>query len=306
LGSSHYKHFFERVYLMHKHNKAWIYLFILPTFIIFLTFFLIPIITVFVTGFTEWNGFNAPHFVGFDNYKKVFFDDNTFWVSLKNLFLWSFIAVFVHVPFGVLVAFILYKQPFGGRFVRGVFMIPNVIALSAWAIIYRFIFNDEIGILNTLIRNIGFSNFHANWFFDKSYGFYGISLTWVFYAVIVTLLVLSDLMAIPKELHEAAKIDGASERQINFLINLPLVLGSIGTSVILSIIGRITMFESIFLTTKGGPGNSTYNISLMLYDGIINYKNGYANAVATIMILLGVGVLIITTKIFKLNKSAYN
>lgn len=291
---------------MHKHNKIWIYLFILPTFLVFLTFFLVPIVTVFVTGFTEWNGFNAPHFIGFANYKKVFMDDNTFLVSLRNLLLWSLIAAFVHVPFGAWVAFILFKQPFGWRFVRGVFMIPNVIALSAWAIIYRFIFNDQIGVLNSFIRGIGFSDFHANWFFDKSYGFHAVSLTWVFYAVIVTLLVLTDLMAIPKELHEAARIDGASERQIHFLINLPLVRGALGTSVILSVIARITMFESIFLTTKGGPGNSTYNISLMLYDGIINYKDGYANAVATIMILLGVGVLILTTKIFKLNRSAYN
>lgn len=291
---------------MHKHNKIWIYLFILPTFIVFLAFFFIPIITVFVTGFTEWNGFNAPHFVGVANYKKVLFDDNTFWVALRNLFSWSLIAAFVHVPFGALVAFILYKQPFGWRFVRGVFMIPNVIALSAWAIIYRFIYNDQVGILNTFIRNIGFPDFHANWFFDKNYGFHAVTLTWVFYAVIVTLLVLTDLMAIPKELHEAARIDGASEFKINILINLPLVRGALGTSVILSIIARITMFEAIFLTTKGGPGNSTYNISLMLYDGIINYKDGYANAVATIMILLGVGVLVITTKIFKLNRSAYN
>ncbi|WP_274362046.1 carbohydrate ABC transporter permease [Paenibacillus thermotolerans] len=291
---------------MQKYNRLWIYLFILPTLVVFLSFYLVPIITVFTTGFTEWNGFNAPRFIGFENYKKVFYYDNTFWVSLTNLFWWSVYAVFVHVPFGALVAFILYKQPFGWRFVRGVFMIPNVIAISAWAIIYRFIFNDQVGLLNNFIRKIGFPEFHVNWFYNGSYAFSAVTLTWVFYAVIVTLLVLTDLMAIPKELHEAARIDGASELKINLLVNLPLVRGAIGTSIILSIIARITMFEAIFLTTKGGPGNTTYNISLLLYEGIINYENGYANAVATIMVILGVGVMVLTTKVFKMNRSAYN
>jgi raffinose/stachyose/melibiose transport system permease protein len=291
---------------MYKYNKVWVYLFILPTLLVFLTFYFIPIVTVFFSGFTEWNGFNAPKFNGLANYKMIFFYDNTIWVSLWNLLLWSLIAAFIHVPFGALVALIIFKRPPGWRFVRGVFMIPNVIAISAWAIIYRFIFNDQIGILNNLIRKIGFPNFHANWFFEPQYSFSAITLTWVFYAVIVTLLVLSDLMAIPKELHEAAKIDGATETQINLRINLPLIRGALGTSVILAVISRITMFEGIFLTTKGGPGNSTYNISIMLYDGIINYQFGYANAVATIMIILGVGVLAITTKVFKMNASAYN
>jgi raffinose/stachyose/melibiose transport system permease protein len=291
---------------MHKYSRIWIYLFILPTLFVFLTFYLVPIITVITTGFTQWNGFDAPRFVGLANYRKVFFYDNTLWVSLKNLFWWSFYAVVVHVPFGALVAFILYKRPFGWRFVRGVYMIPNVIALSAWAIIYRFMFNDQVGLLNNTIRKIGFADFKVNWFYTPGYSFNAVTLTWVFYAVIVTLLVLTDLMSIPKELHEAARIDGASETQINFLINLPLVRGALGTSVILSIIARITMFEAIFLTTQGGPGNSTYNISLMLYEGIINYENGYANAVATIMIILGVGVMVLATRVFKMNKSAYN
>ncbi|SEN05671.1 carbohydrate ABC transporter permease [Paenibacillus sp. OV219] len=291
---------------MYKYNKLWVYLFIVPTLLVFLTFYFVPILTVFTTGFTEWNGFNAPKLVGFDNYKMIFTDDNSLTVSLINLFKWSIIAAFIHVPFGALVAFIIFKRPVGWRFVRGVFMIPNVIAVSAWAIIYRFIFNDQMGLLNNFIRKLGFSNFHTNWFFDTQYAFSAISLTWVFYAVIVTLLVLSDLMAIPKELHEAAKIDGATEAQIHWRINLPLIRGSLGTSVILSVIARITMFEAIFLTTKGGPGNSTYNISVMLYDGIINYQFGYANAVATIMIILGIGVLAITTKVFRMNKSVYN
>lgn len=281
-------------------------MFLTPAIILFLMFYLVPILTVFATGFTQWDGFNPPEFVGTLNYGKLFFYDNTFLMSMKNLVLWSLIAASIHVGFGVIVAFLLYKKYFGWKFVRGVFMIPNVIALAAWALIYRFIFNDEIGVINNFIRGIGFPDFHINWFFESPAAFITITLTWVFYAVYVTLVVLTDLMAIPEELHEAALIDGASKWQVIKEIDFPLIKNAIGTSVILAVTSRIAMFEQIVLTTRGGPGNDTYNIPLMLYEGIINYKFGYANAAATVMILLGVLVMWFVSRAFRMNKQVYN
>ncbi len=287
-------------------TKIWIYLFLTPAVIVFLMFYLVPIITVFLTGFTKWDGFNPPLFVGFANYIKLMFYDDTFLISMKNLLLWSIIAATVHVGFGVIIAFLLYKKYFGWKFVRGVFMIPNVIALAAWALMYRFIFNDEIGVINNLIRGLGFVDFHVKWFFESPAAFITITLTWVFYAVYVTLVVLTDLMAIPEELHEAATIDGASKWQIMCEIDFPLIKNAIGTSVILAITSRIAMFEQIVLTTRGGPGNDTYNIPLMLYEGIVNYQFGYANAAATVMILLGILVMWVVTRTFRMNKQVYN
>lgn len=128
---------------LEKKNYKWIYLFLLPSLLIFLVFYLQPIITVFYTSLTKWDGFNSPSFIGFQNYVDMF-QNEAFLISLKNIVLWSLIAGTLHVGFGVLVAFVLYHKPKGWKFTRTVFMIPNVISAAAWAMIYKFIFNDEI------------------------------------------------------------------------------------------------------------------------------------------------------------------
>ena len=136
---------------LEKRNYKWIYLFLLPSVVVFLIFYLQPIITVFYTSLTKWDGFNSPQFIGLKNYMDMFTND-AFLISLKNIVLWSVIASTLHMGFGVLVAFILYHKPRGWKFTRGVFMIPNVISAAAWAMIYKFIFNDDMGFLNNIIR----------------------------------------------------------------------------------------------------------------------------------------------------------
>lgn len=286
--------------LNNRSTKVWIYLFVLPTIIIFAVFYLVPIITVITTSFTKWDGFNPVEFIWFENYKKLFTQPE-FLISLKNILLWSIIAATFHVGFGVLIAFLLYRRPFGWKFVRSVFMIPNVIAMAAWAVIYRFFFNNDFGILNNMIRVIN-PSFNVAWFYESPYAFWAITFTWVFYAVIVTLIVLTDLMAIPTELHEAASIEGASSWQTILRIDLPLIKNAVGVSMILSMTARIAMYEAIALTSRGGPGDDTMSIPLILVNAITNMKYGYANASAVAMIIIGIAILFIVQKCFKMNE----
>lgn len=285
--------------------KWWIAIFLLPTILVLGFFYIVPIITVFITGFTSWDGMDSPSFNGLENYINLITYDNTFLIAMRNLFFWALIAATVHVGFGTLVAFILYKGYTGWRFVRAVFMIPMIISAAAWAMIYKIIFNDEIGVINNFVRSIGFSNFHMQWFFESPAAFFAVTFTWLFYSIYVTLIVYNDLMAIPKEVHEAALLDGASEWQITRYINLPLVKNAIGTGIILSVTARIAGFEEVALTSGGGPGNDTYNITLMLYEGLVNYQYGYANAAATVMILLGILVMVFVNRAFKMNEKIY-
>lgn len=282
-------------------NLLSIYLFILPTLVIFLLFYLMPIVTVIITSFTKWDGFNTPQFILFDNYRKLF-NNSLFVQALKNLILWSIIAATIHVGYGIIVALVLNKKPFGWSFTQTVFMIPNVISISAWAMIYKYFFRNDIGILNTIIRFFN-PNFNANWFFEAPYAFWAITLTWVFYAVVVTLLVQGDLMAIPQQLHEAAKIDGVNAWQMIWKIDLPLCRNSIGTGVICSITARIAMYESVYLTTNGA-GN-TMSIPLLLVRAIQDSNYGYANTYAVIMLILGVLTLLAVNKVFRMNESVY-
>ena len=280
---------------------TWIYLFILPTFVIFLMFYLVPIITVFFTSFTDWDGFNSPRFNGIDNYLRLF-RSSSFKESLFNLLGWSLIAATLHVGFGALVAFVLYRKPFGWRFTQTVFMIPNVISIAAWSMIYKYFFRDDIGMLNTILRNFN-PDLHINWFFEEPYAFWAITLTWVFYAVVVTLLVMGDLMAIPDSIHEAARIDGANTWQSVWKIDLPLCRNAIGTGVICSITARIAMYESIYLTTNGAGG--TMNFPMILVRAVQDSEYGYANVSAVMMIIIGLITLAVVNRVFRMNESVY-
>ncbi len=289
--------------ILERRSFKWVYFFLLPTLVLFVLFYLIPIITVFYTSFTKWDGFNQPVFNGIDNYIRLF-NIGSFRNSLVNLGAWSLIAMTLHVGFGVLVAFLLFQKLKGWKFVRAVFMIPNVISVAAWAMIYRFIFNDDFGLLNNIIRVFD-PGFSVNWFFKSPYAFWAVTFTWLFYAVIVTLIVLGDLMAIPKSLHEAADIDGAKGIHKLLYIDLPLCKSSIGTGIILSITSRIAMYEAIALTTRGGPGNDTMNLALILVKSLNDYNYGLANATAMLMFVFGILVMQIINKTMKLGESHY-
>lgn len=279
---------------------ARIYLFLLPTMILFALFYLMPIITVLFTSFTKWDGFSAPQFIGVKNYLRLF-RQSSFLISLRNLLNWSLIAIIGHVGFGVMIAFFLFQKPVGWKVVRSTFMIPNVVSAAAWAMIYKFIFNNEFGVLNSLIRKI-IPGFSVNWFYQSPAAFWAVTFTWLFYAVIVTLIVLGDLMAIPKETLEAAKIDGANGMQLTRYIKLPLCRNAIGTSVILSVTSRIAMYENIALTTRGGPGDDTMGLALILVNNITDYNYGLANATAMIMFVIGILTLLVINRAFRMNE----
>ena len=284
-------------------NYKWIYLFLLPTIVIFAMFYVIPIAEVFITSFTKWDGFNAPTFNGLTNYFNLF-GSSSFLLALKNLFWWCVIALFLHVGFGTLVAFVLYQRPRGWKLTRTVFMIPNVISAAAWAMIYKFIFNNDFGILNGFLRLFN-PDFNVQWFYKSPWAFWAVTLTWLFYAVIVTLIVLGDLMNIPQELNEAAVIDGATGWQLIRHIQLPLCRASIGTGVICSLTARIAMYEQIALTTAGGPGDDTMSLPILLVKGIMDYRYGYANAVGVVMFVVGLLILAVVNRMFRMDESDY-
>jgi raffinose/stachyose/melibiose transport system permease protein len=286
---------------LNRKKMIWIYLFLLPSIAIFLLFYLMPIVTVFITSFTEWDGFNPIKFNGINNYIKLF-KSPLFSESLKNLLGWSLIAATFHVGYGVLVALVLFRKPIGWKFTRMVFMIPNVIPISAWAMIYKYFFRNDIGVLNQFLR-IFYPDIDINWFFERPYAFWAITLTWAFYSVVVTLLVMGDLMAIPDSIHDAAKIDGANSFQVMKWIDMPLSRNAIGTGVICSITARIAMYEGILLTTNGA-GN-TMNFPMVLVRSIQDAKYGYANVSAVVMIVIGLLTLAIVNKAFRMNESVY-
>ena len=293
-------------------NFKWIYAFLLPTIIIFVMFYVQPIVVMLTTSFTKWDGFNDPAFNGISNYIKLFTNSASA-ASIKNLHQLEELATmgvdYAAVPYALYMKSLEHSLTTSGaeKFKEDwekLFMIPNIISAAAWALIYRFIFNDQMGVLNSVIRVFN-KDFSVQWFYQSPYAFWAVTLTWLFYAVIVTLIVLNDLMAIPKELIEAAKLDGANGWQLIRFVELPLCRISIGTGMLCSITSRISMYEAIALTTAGGPGDDTMSLSVLLVRAITDYNYGFANAIGVIMFLIGLLVMYIVTKAFRMNDSIY-
>jgi raffinose/stachyose/melibiose transport system permease protein len=285
-----------------KVRKGNIVLFLFPCLALFSFIYLIPILIVFVTSFFNWKIGTPMSFVGFSNYVSGA-KDSTFWNSLKNTSIWILLQSTIHVTIGTISAFILSRKRKGWKVVRTIFMIPNVICLAAMGVIFLNLFNPQIGVINSLISKITNSSFNWNWYFSDSTSFLTVTLSWLPYAGLVTIIMLAAIQAVPVDILEAARIDGAKQSQIDFFITLPLVRTSLGISVIIAATSMLRQFELIFLTTNGGPGVSTLNLPLYIYKTALNENNyGYANMMGVILIVVGVIIIFTINKLFRMDE----
>lgn len=285
-------------------NRGYIAMFLLPTIILFLVVYAVSIAILFGTSFTEWTTGTKPVFVGLKNYIQMFTEDSDFRASLINTIIWIFLQSTVHVFIGVLFAIILNMQEFYWKFARTVFMIPNIISGAAVGMLFLCILNPEFGAVNSIIRLLGIKDFSQNWFMDFRTSFFSVTMTWLPYAAVVTILILAEIAAIPEGLYEAARIDGANEFKINLYIVLPLLRNIIGTCVILSGTSMLQKLDIIMMTTGGGPGNKTMNLPMYIYKTALMDNNfGYSNTLGTFLVVFGIILVLLYRNLFKIGSS---
>lgn len=292
---------------MQKKRTMWIFLFLVPTMVLFLLIYGAPIVTLFTTSLFDYKIYpNKFQFIGLMNYINLFFKDPTFLTALSNTLVWVVVHCAVNISIGVIVALVLMKKPFGWKFVRTIYMVPNIISSAAIGIIFLNLFNPQYGALNSIIRLFGNKNFSVNWLFNSSTAFGSVTFTWILFGAYTTILVLAEALAIPEEIFEAARVDGANNFQIDLHITLPMLRNVIGTTIIMGATYMLQMFDLIFLTTQGGPGTTTTNLPLYLYKtAMINNNYGYANAIGSFIIILGLIFLFIINKSFRIGKTDY-
>ena len=289
---------------MRKNNRVWYAILLAPTNLLFLLIYAIPVVTVFLTSFCDWKLLTSPSFVGLKNYVDLFTNDKDFVVALMNPAFWVLLQSTVHVALGVTLAMILSKKIRGWKFIRTSYMVPTIISTAARAMVFLAVFNPEYGVLNSVLKLFLGESFRQNWYFDPSTALFAVTTGWVFYAGTIMIMVMAEIVSIPPSLIEAARIDGASSWQIDRMIILPLLRNVIGTCVILAATSMLKEFEMIFLTTKGGPYNLTYNMPLYLYKTAMMSNNyGYANAIGTLLIGVGVVVVIVINTVFKFGQA---
>ena len=287
-----------------KVKSRYLVLFLLPTVTLFVLIYAVPLVTVFVTSLTNYRLINRnTEFIGFENYIRLF-QDSAFLQATANTFVWIILQCTLHVGLGLLVALLLYKRPWGWKFIRTVYMIPNIISNAAIAIIFLNVFNPTFGVINSALRIIGLESLTRNWLMDVNTAFPSVTATWFIFAGYTTTIILAHAISIDSGFIEAAKVDGASNFQIDMLIMLPLLKKIIGTTAIMAAAYMLQMFDLIYITTTGGPGRITTNLPLLLYSIYKRENNyAYANTVGVIIILIGILAITLINKLFRINKN---
>lgn len=263
-------------------KKKWAYLFILPNILIFLAFIVYPVLYSFLLSFQEY-GVWGNEWIGLDNFFYLF-SDYVFWQALKN----TAIVTVVMVPLGIIVALLLasFLHPLSERvkgFFRMAYYLPGVASGVVMGMIWRWLYDPNFGLFNLILEKIGVA---AQPWLTSPKTALGSLMLMIFMAAPGTaiILYLSAMKKIPKELYEAAEIDGAGSIIKWFKITLPLVKATTLYLVIINTIASFQIFTQIFVMTQGGPGYSTYTLVYQIYmTAFRDFEFGLASAQAMIL-----------------------
>ncbi|MFD2615645.1 carbohydrate ABC transporter permease [Paenibacillus gansuensis] len=270
------------------------YLFISPAIIGLVVFLLGPIIASAYFSFTEYDILSPPRWIGLDNYRTLLSDD-LFWKSMKVTLIYSVVSV----PLGLAVSLflaILLNQNLKGIFIyRTIFYMPAVLSGVAVALLWRWLFNPDFGLLNWFIGLFGLDG--PNWILDENWALPSVILMSLWGVGGSTLIYLAGLQGIPSDLYEAAEIDGAGRFRRFLNVTIPMLSPVIFFNLIMGIIGALQVFTEGYVLTQGGPNNATLFSVLYLYRNAFDYLSmGYASAMAWVLFLV---ILFFTLFIFK-------
>lgn len=264
------------------------YLYILPVFIILGIFIYYAMGYNIKTSFFDWNGVSTEKtFVGFDNYTKLF-KDAYFKLALKNTAIYFLITIPAQAVLGLFLAFVYQKNIYLKGLARSIIFLPNVMALVVIGYVFSQMYNFQQGFINEILRNIGLSSFTRDWTGDPATALYSVIFVNVYtYIGFSMTLYISGMLSIPTDVMEAGKIDGGSEWNVMRYITLPLLKPTHVTITILGIVGTLKTFDLVWLITKGGPARMSEMLATLLYRSyILEYKAGYAAAVAVVILLI--------------------
>ena len=261
-------------------------LFLLPNALIFLLFIIIPAVNGLRMSFFRWGVFDKPVFTGLRNFQRLF-SDTVFLATVQNTIVYSFITVLLVLVYSLILAMMFYRKVAGGeKIFRAVFYIPSLLSLITVGIAWRFIFGDEMGILNYFLRQAGKAP--IGWLTDGKYAMGSLILVSVWaVAGYYMVIFISGLQAIPAELYEAARIDGASRVKTFLQITLPLLRGTMLVVLVLSTIQAFKAYELVKVMTDGGPGYTTKFIVQQVYQvAFAEDSLGYASAMSLVLMFI--------------------
>ncbi len=278
-------------------NRAWTpYLLIAPAFAVFSFVVLIPALANTALSFTKWSGTDTIQFVGIDNFTRAFRDD-IYLMAYRNTFGYIVLTLILEVLVGLLLAGFVTV---GGRrtaFYRVAFFIPVTLPMLVIAVLWGFIYSDDIGLINGALRGVDLNHLTRVWLGNPATALIAVSVVsgWI-YAGFYMAIFYAALQRIPRHVIEAATLDGATESQIFFRVKVPMIRPMIEVAVLLCVTGAFQSFDLFYVMTNGGPDHATEIITTYLVEVVFRFHDlGYGAALATIMtvVVVGIGLVLV-------------
>jgi raffinose/stachyose/melibiose transport system permease protein len=267
-----------------------IILFLLPAIALYLTFVVYPIIQSTRYSFYDWNGLEPlTDFVGIDNFRRAF-DDDLFRDALRHNGIIIALSLLLQIPFALGLAMLLNVRLPGRALLRTLFFAPYILSEVVTGVVWRQILRPD-GLLDQSLSAVGAEGLIREWLADPTIVLYSLFfvISWKYFGFHMVLL-LAGLQQMPKELAEAAVIDGASSWQRFRYVTLPLLGPTIRVSVFLSIIGALQLFDLVWVTTRGGPIGASSTMATYLYEQFRRSLFGYASAVS--IVIFGLSLIV--------------
>ena len=263
------------------------FLFVLPAVVFTLIFFIFPLIMAGWMSLNDWPLLGTPKFSGLENYTALV-DDKLVLRSLWFTTQYTLLVVPPTLLLGMLLA-LLVNQPLTGiGLFRTTYFIPVVVGFAVSSYIWVWLFHDDVGIINTVLRDLGLLEGHLIWLADKNLALGAIIVSVVWKTVgFSMILFLAGIQAIPGELHEAAKVDGANAWSRFILITLPLLRRTFALVLIVTMIGAVLSFDQFFIMTVGGPRGQTITAVYLIYQSaFVHFDMGDGAALSIVLLVI--------------------
>ena len=272
--------------LGHRRQRTGFF-FVLPAVLFTLALFIFPLLMTMWMSLNDWPLLGKPTFIGLENYTTLV-QDKQFWSSLwftTQYTLWVTPAIFL---LAFVLALLVNLPLHGIGFFRTSYFLPVVIGLGTSSLLWVWLLNDRVGIVNRILMDLGVLQKSVVWLADKNLALYAIIVSIVWKTVgFSMILLLSGMQAIPEELYQAAMVDGASYWGRLVHITLPLLRRTFALALVISVIGSYLAFDQFFIMTRGGPQNSTITTVYWIFNNSFTYyKMGYGAALSLVLLVI--------------------
>lgn len=281
-----------------KPTARWIpYFLVAPAFAIFATAILGPIFATFGLSLTDWDGFSTPSFVGFENFSRAF-DDKIYMNSYLHAAIYISLTLVLEVALGLLLAGLVSAKR-NTTFYRVAFFTPVMLPLVVISVLWSFLLNPDLGILNRLLGQFGLESWQRIWLGDQSTALLSLSVIsgWI-YAGFYMAIFYAGFQRIPSTIIESARLDGATEWQLLRKIKIPMVKNLTEVAILLCFTGGIQVFDLVYVLTNGGPYDTTQMPTTYLVRVVFrDQQMGYGSALAVILTVVVVTVGLIYNRV---------